>query len=87
MKEGLELPDLTKPAPGTIKRIRVGRKAVAMLNELLRCRQVGFFIDFDRRVRRLIRNHRRFGLAVDQMKMPTPNGFLSGATLVVKQIR
>jgi hypothetical protein len=87
--QGLALPDLTKPTPGTVKRIRVGRSAVTKLNRItaMNADQLVFSSAFDRKVRRLVRNHRRFGLAVDQMKMPTPNGFLRGATLAVKQVR
>jgi hypothetical protein len=49
--------------------------------------QLVFSSSESRPVRRLVRNHRRFGLAVEHMKLPTPDGHITGAMLVVRQKR
>jgi uncharacterized protein DUF4238 len=88
-REGLALPDpdLLKPPPGTVRRRSVGRKRAAMLNRItvMNADQLVFTTTEKRQVRRLIRNHRRFGLAVESIPMGA--GPVTGAMLVVRQIR
>ena len=81
-------PDLSRPPPGTIRRRLVTRRnEVARLNRIvvMNADQLIFCSTENRAVRRLVRNHRRFGIAVDHIKFPTPDGEISGSRLVVRQ--
>jgi len=49
--------------------------------------QLVFSTAEDKHVRRLIRNHRRFAVTVEHVKMPTPDGYLAASTMVVRQRR
>jgi hypothetical protein len=82
-------PDLSKPPPGTISRGLVDRRRAMQLNRIIvmNADQLVFSSIEDKRVRRLVRNHRDFGIAVDHMRIPTPDGYISGSTLVVRRKR
>ena len=86
-REGLVLPDLSRPPPGTVRRRSVGRKRAAMLNRItvMNADQIVFSATENRGVRRLVRNHRRFGLAVKPIPMGAAT--IVASTLVVRQIR
>jgi ATP-dependent helicase/nuclease subunit B len=67
----------------------VDRKRVAQLNRItvMNADQLVFSLMEHKRVRRLVRNHRRFGIAVDHVQIPKSGGPLIASTLVVRQKR
>jgi hypothetical protein len=86
-REALGVPDLSQPPPGTIRRATVSRKGVVRLNRItvMNADKLVFSTFADRRVRRLVRNHRHFSIAVDHVQLPMASGPIKAATLVVRQ--
>jgi hypothetical protein len=88
-REELKLPDLSGPPPGKcFRRQLVHRKDVVKLNRItvMNADQFVFASSESKPVRRLVRNHRRFGLAVDRVKITGRGAPLTASTLVVRQI-
>jgi Protein of unknown function (DUF4238) len=89
IREGF-VPDLSKPAPGSIWRGSINsKKAVALLNRavVMNADEHVFSFGMERGARRLVRSHRDFGVAVDHVKIPRPDGHISASTLVVRQTK
>jgi hypothetical protein len=86
-REALGAPDLSQPPPGTVRRAAVSRKGAVHLNRItvMNADKLVFSTFVDRRVRRLVRNHRRFGIAVDHVQLPMAGGPIMASTLVVRQ--
>jgi hypothetical protein len=87
-REELSLPDLSKPPPGTLRRWIIDRrKGVARLNRvtIMNADRLIFAPTESRAVRRLVRNHRRFGIAADHVQFQMGGNRLSVSTLVVRQ--
>ena len=87
-REELTLPDLSQPAPGTIRRQIIGRKKnVVKLNRItvMNADQLVVSPTECRAVRRLTRNHRRFGIEADHAQIQMGGNRLSVSTLVVRQ--
>jgi hypothetical protein len=84
---GQALPDLSKPPPGTIRREGVDRKRAKWLNRvvIMNADELVFCPSESRPVRRLVRGYRRFGIAVDHVKIPRSDGYLTASRLVVRQ--
>jgi hypothetical protein len=82
-REDLPPPGPSSPPIGTVRGGVVDRKRVVRLNRvtIMNADKLVFGLSEDRRVARLIRNHRRFGIAVDRVAM----GPLKASTLVVRQ--
>jgi Protein of unknown function (DUF4238) len=89
-KRSMELPDLDKAPPGRVRRARVTRKQAARLNRItaMNANDLVVSIRASRPVRRLVRNHRDFGVAVEHARFPTPDGgLINGSTMVVRRQR
>lgn len=73
--------------PGALRRRRVDRKAVVRLNRvtIMNADEIILASGAERQTRRLVRNHRKFQIAVDHEKFPIPGGHITGSTLVVRQ--
>jgi len=87
-KRSMELPDLDKAPPGRVRRALVRRKQAAPLNRItaMNANDPVVSVRANRRVRRLVRNHRDFGVAVERARFPTPGGgFINGSTMVVRR--
>ncbi|NWG26433.1 MAG: DUF4238 domain-containing protein [Pseudorhodoplanes sp.] len=85
-----DLPDLEKAPPGRVSRARVTRKQAARLNRVtvMNADELILSAKADRPVRRLVRNHRDFNLAVEHTRFATPSGgHINGATMVVRRER
>jgi hypothetical protein len=83
-----QIPDLSELRPGKIQRARINRKKAMELNRVvaMNADQIIFSSKEERRVRRIVRSHRNFGIATDHVKIPTlGGGYISGSTLVVRQ--
>jgi len=81
-------PDLSKPTPGIIRRAFATRKRVAKFNRIIAMNADELILcsKKDHHVRRWVHNHRKFSVAVDHVKIPSPDGgHISGSTLVVRQ--
>jgi hypothetical protein len=82
------IPDLSKPAPGSIRRGLIKRKkAAAKLNRVtvMNADQHVFSLGMNRGARRLVRCHRDFGPVVEHAKFPTPTGHISASTLMIRR--
>jgi hypothetical protein len=78
---------LTNLRPGLLRRYRIQRRAAARFNRIVAMNADTMVLcsEPDRHVRRLVRNHRRFGIDILQEKFRTPDGYISGSTLMVRQ--
>jgi Protein of unknown function (DUF4238) len=81
-RDDVPLPDLTKPPPGVVRSAIVDRKRAARLNRItvMNANELVFCIGESRQVARLVRNHRRFGLATDRVTI----GPIHGAILTLR---
>lgn len=72
---------------GTLVRRNIDRKLAAHLNRVvaMNADQMVLTTHPDHHVRKLMRKHRRFGISIQQDKFQTPEGYIAGASLVVKQ--
>jgi Protein of unknown function (DUF4238) len=89
VQQGLAAPDLSKPPLGAIRHGWIDRKRVMQLNRVvvMNADQHVFSLAEERRVRRLVRNHRNFGLAVGRVEIPMPGGNIVGSWPTVRQKR
>jgi hypothetical protein len=90
IRHGYTITDLSSPPPGKIRsRLVDRRRIVAQLNRVtvMNADQLVLSITKSKALRRLVRNHRRFGIGVEHMKFRTPDGYINGSTLVVRQKR
>lgn len=73
--------------PGSFSRRRISRGHAAHLNRVtvMNAGEIVLGSQPNRHSRRLVRNHRRFALSVQNEKFPIPGGYISGSTLVVRQ--
>jgi hypothetical protein len=79
-----------KVPPGRVRRARVTRKQAARLNRItaMNANDLVVSVRASRPVRRLVRHHRDFGVAVEHARFPTPDGgFINGSTMVVRRER
>lgn len=88
-REKLTFPDLSQPPPRILQGRIVDRKRVVKLNRItvMNADQFVFSSREDRRVRRLVRSHRRFGIAVDRVEIQHQGAPFIASTLVVRQKR
>ena len=66
------------------------RKQVARLNRVtvMNADELVFAVEASRPVRRLVRNHRDFKVAVEHARFPTPGGgYINASTMVVRRQR
>ncbi len=87
-KRSTALPDLEKAPPGRVRHARVTRRQVARLNRVtvMNADELVFAVEASRPVRRLVRNHRDFRVAVEQARFPTPDGgHINAATMVLRR--
>jgi hypothetical protein len=85
-----DIDDLDKVSPGRIRQAPVTRKQAAKLNRItvMNADELVLAVNESRAVRRLVRNHRDFIVAVKSERMPLPNGgHISAATMVVHRER
>ncbi len=85
-----ELPDLEKTPPGRVCRARVTRKQAARLNRItvMNADELVLSVGANRPVRRLVRNHRDFRVAIEHARFSTPEGgYINGSTMVVRRER
>ena len=90
IKRSTALPNLEKTPPGRVRHVRVKRKQVARLNRVtvMNADELVFGVEASRPVRRVVRNHRDFKVAVEHMRSPTPNGgYITASTVVVRRER
>ena len=87
-KLAIDLPDLEKAPPGKISRGRVTRREAARLNRITVMNADELILSgrSDSPVRRLVRNHRDFGVVIDHARFPTPDGgFINASTMTVRR--
>ncbi len=86
-REKPAFPDLSQPPPRILRGRIVDRKRAVKLNRItvMNADQFVFSSTEDRRVRRLVRNHRRFGIAVDRVEIQHRGAPLIASALVVRQ--
>jgi hypothetical protein len=89
-KRSTALPDLEKAPPGRVHHAGVTRKQAARLNRVtvMNADELVFSVNACRPVRRLVRNHRDFKVAVEHARFPTPDGgYINASTVVVRRER
>jgi len=89
-KRSGDLPDLDRLPPGRVHRARVTRKQTARLNRVvvMNADELAFGVQVSAPVRRLVRNHREFRVAVEHARLPTPGGgYINGSTVMVRRER
>jgi hypothetical protein len=90
LQRAVNIDDLDKVSPGRVQHARVTRKQVAKLNRVvvMNADELLLSVDESPSVRRLIRNHRDFVVAVESERMPLPNGgHINAATMVIRRDR
>jgi Protein of unknown function (DUF4238) len=90
IKRSTALPTLEKTPPGRVRHIKVKRKQVARLNRVtvMNADELVFGVEASRPVRRLVRNHHDFKVAVEHTRFPSPSGgYITAATVVVRRER
>ena len=89
-KRSTALPDLEKAPPGRVRQARVTREQVARLNRVtvMNADELVFAVEASRPVRRLVRNHRDFKVAVERAHFRAPGGgYINASTMVVRRER
>jgi hypothetical protein len=89
-KRSTELPNLEKTPPGRVHHAQVTRKQAARLHRVtvINADELVFSVEACRPVRRLVRNHRDFKVAVEHARFPTPSGgYINASTVVVRRER
>ena len=90
IKRSTALPDLENTPQGRVRHVRVKRKQVARLNRVtaMNADELVFGVEASRPVRRLVRNHRYFKVALESTRFPTPSGgYITASTVVVRRER
>jgi hypothetical protein len=85
-----DTPDLEKAPPGRVRRAQVTRKQAARLNRVtvMNADELVFSVKADRPVRRVVRNHKDFNVAVERTRFSIPDGgYINGATMVLRRER
>jgi len=75
---------MTRPHWGIAQESRIWGLGINRIT-VMNADKLVFSTFVDRRVRRLVRNHRRFGIAVDHVQLPMAGGPIMASTLVVRQ--
>jgi hypothetical protein len=85
--ENADFPDLTKPPPGKIMRGQATRQKAKELNRVvvMNADRFVFSEKSDDAIRRLTENHRDFGIDIENIHFPTPDGYITGASVVVRK--
>lgn len=87
--ENADFPDLTKPPPGTIMRGQATREKAKELNRVVVMNADRFVFSEkpDVAIRRLTESHRDFGIDIEKIHFPTPDGCFIGASVAVRKKR
>lgn len=89
-KRSTDLPDLEKTPPGRVRHAQVTRKQAARFNRVtvMNADELVFSVEASRPVRRLVRNHQDFKVAVEHARFPTPRGgYINAATMMIRRKR
>jgi hypothetical protein len=90
IKRSATLPNLEKTPAGHVRHANVTRKQAARLNRatVMNADELVFSVEAGRPVRRLVRNHRDFKVAVEHARFPAPHGgYINASTMVVRRQR